>query len=137
MRTAEMSDIIKAGHGPGPSSAAGFRRGEINCRSSTPTYGSNTKLPHIPSRADLFGNSKRRLLGVFGVRKYCHRAQMPACDQRPHICGVLAAGEAATERLFRGSDEGLYNLQFGKMRLPDHEPAVVIYIEPVRPTNDR
>jgi len=47
--------------------------------------------------------------------------------------GNVAAGEARTERLFRGSDERLYNLQFGKMRLPDSEPAVVIYIEPVRP----
>ena len=51
--------------------------------------------------------------------------------------GNVAAGEARTERLFRGSDEGLYNLQFGKMRLPDNHPAVVIHIEPVRPTNDR
>jgi hypothetical protein len=24
----------------------------------------------------------------------------------------------------------LYNLQFGKMRLPDNEPALVVYIEP-------
>ena len=49
--------------------------------------------------------------------------------------GNVAAGEARTERLFCGSDERLYiyNLQFGKMRLPDSEPAVVIYIEPVRP----
>ena len=53
------------------------------------------------------------------------------------LIGNVAAGGAPTERLFRGSDEGLYNLQFGKMRLPDNEPAVVIYIEPVRPTNDR
>ena len=52
------------------------------------------------------------------------------------LIGYVATGEAPTERLFRGSDEGLYNLQFGKMRLPDNEPAVVIYIEPVRPTND-
>jgi hypothetical protein len=52
------------------------------------------------------------------------------------LIGNVATGEAPTERLFRGSDEGLYNLQFGKMRLPDNEPAVVIYIEPVRPTND-
>src|ERR1700724_3272985 len=49
------------------------------------------------------------------------------------LIGNLAAEKARTERLFRGSDEGLYNLQFGKMRLPDNEPAVVIYIEPVRP----
>jgi hypothetical protein len=52
------------------------------------------------------------------------------------IANVTAA-EARTERLFRGSDESLYNLQFGKMRLPDSEPAVVIFIEPVRPTNGR
>ena len=37
------------------------------------------------------------------------------------LIGNVAAGEAPTERLFRGSDEGLYNLQFGKMRLPDNE----------------
>ena len=49
------------------------------------------------------------------------------------LIGNVAAGEARTERLLRGSDERLYNLQFGKMRLPDSEPAVVIYIEPVRP----
>ena len=30
------------------------------------------------------------------------------------LIGNVAAGEAPTERLFRGSDEGLYNLQFGK-----------------------
>jgi hypothetical protein len=53
------------------------------------------------------------------------------------LIGNAPAGEARTERLFRGSDEGLYNLQFGKMRLPDNDPAVVIHIEPVRPTNDR
>ena len=47
------------------------------------------------------------------------------------LIGNVAAGEARTERLFRGSDEGLYNLQFGKMRLPDNDPAVVIHIEPV------
>jgi hypothetical protein len=35
----------------------------------------------------------------------------------------VAAEEARTERLFRGSDERLYNLQFGKMRLPEGEPA--------------
>jgi hypothetical protein len=49
------------------------------------------------------------------------------------IGNVAAAEEARTERLFRGSDERLYNLQFGKMHLPDSEPAVAIYIEPVRP----
>ena len=53
------------------------------------------------------------------------------------LIGNVAAEEARTERLFRGSDERLYNLQFGKMRLLDSEPAVVIYIEPVRPANDR
>ena len=53
------------------------------------------------------------------------------------LIGNVAAEEVRTERLFRGSDERLYNLQFGKMRLPDSEPAVVIYIEPVRPANDR
>ena len=47
------------------------------------------------------------------------------------LIGNVAAGEARIERLFRGSDEGLYNLQFGKMRLPDNDPAVVIHIEPV------
>jgi hypothetical protein len=45
------------------------------------------------------------------------------------LIGNVAAEEARTERLFRGSDERLYNLQFGKIRLPDGEPAVVIYIE--------
>jgi len=50
------------------------------------------------------------------------------------LIGNVAAEEARTERLFRGSDERLYNLQFGKIRLPDSEPAVVIYIEPLRPT---
>jgi hypothetical protein len=53
------------------------------------------------------------------------------------LIGNVAAEEARTERLFRGSDERLYNLQFGKTRLPDNEPAVVIYIEPIRPTNGR
>ena len=47
------------------------------------------------------------------------------------LIGNVAAEEARTERLFRGSDERLYNLQFGKTRLPDSEPAVVIYIEPL------
>ena len=51
------------------------------------------------------------------------------------LIGNVAAEEARTERLFCGSDERLYNLQFGKIRLPDSEPAVVIYIEPVRPAN--
>ena len=46
------------------------------------------------------------------------------------LIGNVAAEEARTERLFRGSDGGLYNLQFRKMRLPDNEPAVVVYIEP-------
>jgi hypothetical protein len=45
------------------------------------------------------------------------------------LIGNVAAEEARTERLFRGSDERLYNVQFGKRRLPDSEPAVVIYIE--------
>ena len=53
------------------------------------------------------------------------------------LIGNVVAEEARTERLFRGSDQGLYNLQFGKMRSPDSEPAVVIYIEPVRPANGR
>jgi hypothetical protein len=53
------------------------------------------------------------------------------------LIGNVAMEEARTERLFRGSDESLYNLQFGKMRLPDGDPAVVIYIEPVRPANGR
>jgi hypothetical protein len=50
------------------------------------------------------------------------------------LIGNVAAQGACTERLFRGSDERLYNLQFGKILLPDSEPAVVIYIEPHRPT---
>ena len=45
------------------------------------------------------------------------------------LIGNVAAEEVRTERLFRGSDERLYNVQFGKTRLPDSEPAVVIYIE--------
>jgi hypothetical protein len=53
------------------------------------------------------------------------------------LIGNVAAEEARTERLFRGSDQRLYYLQFGKMRLPDSEPAVVIYIERVRPANGR
>jgi hypothetical protein len=53
------------------------------------------------------------------------------------LIGNVAAEEARTERLFRGSDQRLYNLQFGKMRLPDGDPAVVIYIEPVRPVCGR
>src|SRR5208283_5899604 len=50
------------------------------------------------------------------------------------LIGNVAAGEVRAERLFRGSDEKLYNLQFGKMRLPDSEPAVIIYIEPAPPS---
>src|SRR5258707_15038933 len=46
------------------------------------------------------------------------------------LVGNVAGEKARTERLFRGSDERLYNLQFGKIRLPDSEPAVVMYIEP-------
>jgi hypothetical protein len=46
------------------------------------------------------------------------------------LIGNVTAEEARTERLFRGSDGRLYNLQFGKIRLPDNEPAVVVYIEP-------
>jgi hypothetical protein len=53
------------------------------------------------------------------------------------LIGNVAAEEARTERLFRGSDQRLYNLQFGKMRLPDGDPAVVIYIESVRPVCGR
>jgi hypothetical protein len=45
----------------------------------------------------------------------------------------VAGEEARTERLFQGSDEMLYKLEFGKMVLPDGEPALVIYIEPVHP----
>ena len=45
------------------------------------------------------------------------------------LIGNVAALEARTERLFRGSDGRLWNLQFGKMRLADNEPAVVVYIE--------
>ena len=51
------------------------------------------------------------------------------------LIGNLAAEEARTERLFRGSDERLYNVQFEKTRLPDSEPAVVIYIEAACPIN--
>jgi hypothetical protein len=53
------------------------------------------------------------------------------------LIGNVAAEEARTEKLFRGSDGRLYNLQIEKMRLPDNDPAVVVYIEPVRPANDR
>ena len=53
------------------------------------------------------------------------------------LIGNVATEEARTERLFRGSDERLYNLQFGKMHLPDGDPAVVIYIEAVRPVCGR
>jgi hypothetical protein len=48
------------------------------------------------------------------------------------LIGNVAAEEARTERLFCGSDGRLYNLQFGKIRLPDSEPALVIYIEQLR-----
>jgi hypothetical protein len=51
------------------------------------------------------------------------------------LIGNVVAEEARTERLFRGSDEGLYNLQFGKTLLPDGQPAFVIYIQPVHPTD--
>jgi hypothetical protein len=47
------------------------------------------------------------------------------------LIGNVVAKEARIERLFRGSDERLYNLQFEKICLPDSEPAVVIYIEPL------
>jgi hypothetical protein len=40
----------------------------------------------------------------------------------------------AAKDFFRGSDKRLYNLQFGKILLPDSEPALVIYIERLRPT---
>ena len=46
------------------------------------------------------------------------------------LIGNVAAEKSRKERLFRGSDGRLYNLQFGRMRLPDNEPAVIIYIEP-------
>ena len=46
------------------------------------------------------------------------------------LIGNVVAEEARIERLFRGLDGRLYNLQFGKVRLPDNEPAVVVYIEP-------
>jgi predicted metal-binding protein len=46
------------------------------------------------------------------------------------LIGNVASEKASTERLFRGSDGRLYNLQFGRMRLPDNEPAVIVYIEP-------
>jgi len=42
----------------------------------------------------------------------------------------VAVEEACTEKLFRGSDRRLYNLQIAKIRLPDNDPAVVVYIEP-------
>jgi hypothetical protein len=44
--------------------------------------------------------------------------------------GNGAAQEACSEKLFRGSDRRLYNLQIAKIRLPDNDPAVVVYIEP-------
>ena len=43
------------------------------------------------------------------------------------LIGNVTAEKARTERLFRGSDGRLYNR---RMRLPDNEPAVVVYIEP-------
>lgn len=46
------------------------------------------------------------------------------------LIGNFAVEEARTEKLFRGSDRRLYNLQIGKIRLPDNDPAVVVYIEP-------
>jgi hypothetical protein len=46
------------------------------------------------------------------------------------LIGNVVAEEPRIERLFRGLDGRLYNLQFGKERLPDNEPAVVVYIEP-------
>jgi hypothetical protein len=48
------------------------------------------------------------------------------------LIGNVATEEAGAERLFCGSDDRLYNLQFGKIRLPDSEPALVIYIEQLR-----
>ena len=50
------------------------------------------------------------------------------------LIGNVATEEARAERLFCGSDGRLYNLQFAKMRLPESEPALVIYIEQLRPT---
>jgi hypothetical protein len=46
------------------------------------------------------------------------------------LVGNAAVDEACAEKLFRGSDRRLYNLQIGKIRLPDNDPAVVVYIEP-------
>ncbi len=72
-------------------------------------------------------------------RPYCYyrqpeitRAQFAYLAIYLVLIGNVAAEEARTERLFRGADERLYNLEFGKIRLPDGEPAVVIHIEPVR-----
>jgi hypothetical protein len=45
------------------------------------------------------------------------------------LIGNVATEEARTERLFCGSDDRLYNLQFAKTHLPDSEPALAIYIE--------
>ena len=70
-------------------------------------------------------------------RPYCYyrqpditRAQFAYLAIYLVLIGNVAAEKARTERLFRGSDGRLYNLQFGRMRLPDNEPAVIVYIEP-------
>jgi hypothetical protein len=51
------------------------------------------------------------------------------------VIGLLVIARSVTEearikRLFRGLDGRLYNLHFGKVRLPDNESAFVVYIEP-------
>jgi hypothetical protein len=70
-------------------------------------------------------------------RPYCYyrqpditRAQFAYLAIYLVLIGNVAAEKARTERLFHGSDGRLYNLQFGKMRLLDNEPAVIVYIEP-------
>jgi hypothetical protein len=70
-------------------------------------------------------------------RPYCYywqpditRAQFAYLAIYLVLIGNVAAEKARTERLFRGSDGSLYNLQFGKMRLLDNEPAVIVYIDP-------